>query len=110
MTKLIVNNPQGFQEIIEVGSGGGYFDTSLVVFDERKDGPMPASMEKPIRDAMALRAAVIATEEARRLQVVQNRRSRVLALARKIKDGTISAAERNEGLGLLLLDMARELD
>lgn len=45
MAKLIVNAPGGIQEIIEVKEGGGYFDESLVVWDERKDGPLPASDE-----------------------------------------------------------------
>ena len=39
--KLLVNTPFGYQEIIEVGEGGGYFDTSLVVWDERMDGVLP---------------------------------------------------------------------
>ena len=40
--KLLVNAPSGNQEIIEVGPGGGYFDASRVLWDERTDGPMPA--------------------------------------------------------------------
>ena len=39
--KLLVNAPTGDQEIIEVGEGGGYFDASGVLWDERTDGPMP---------------------------------------------------------------------
>lgn len=42
MAKLLVNNPQGDQEIIEVGQGGGYFDESLVLWDDRKHGEMPS--------------------------------------------------------------------
>jgi hypothetical protein len=47
MAKLLVNNPQGEQEVIEVGQGGGYFDESLVLWDERKHGELvidPASI------------------------------------------------------------------
>jgi hypothetical protein len=40
MTKLIVNTPEGIQELIEVGYGGGYFDLSLVVWDERSHGKL----------------------------------------------------------------------
>lgn len=40
--KLLVNAPGGTQEIIEVGLGGGYYDASRVLWDERIDGPMPA--------------------------------------------------------------------
>lgn len=39
--KLLVNAPTGKQEIIEVGEGGGYFDETRVVWDERTDGPLP---------------------------------------------------------------------
>lgn len=38
---LLVNTPDGIQDIIEVGEGGGYFDLSLVLWDERLDGPLP---------------------------------------------------------------------
>lgn len=40
MRKLLVNAPTGRLEIVEVGEGGGYFDESLIVHDERKDGPL----------------------------------------------------------------------
>lgn len=39
--KILVNNPQGQQELIEVGEGGGYFDESRVIWDERVDGIIP---------------------------------------------------------------------
>lgn len=39
--KLLVNSPGGQQELIEVGEGGGYFDSSRVLWDEREDGPLP---------------------------------------------------------------------
>lgn len=39
--KLLVNAPTGQQEIITVGDGGGYFDLSRVLWDEREDGSMP---------------------------------------------------------------------
>ena len=41
MKKLLVNAPTGEQLEIEVGEGGGYFDDSRVLWDERKDGPLP---------------------------------------------------------------------
>ena len=41
MSKLLVNSPLGTQEIIEIGFGGGYFDESLVIWDERVDGELP---------------------------------------------------------------------
>jgi hypothetical protein len=42
MTKLLVNAPTGQQEIIEIGEGGGYFDSTRVLWDERDDGPLPS--------------------------------------------------------------------
>lgn len=41
MYKLLVDNPQGIQEIIEVGEGGGYYDQTKVLWDERVDGRLP---------------------------------------------------------------------
>lgn len=45
MRQLIVNTPQGKQEMIKVGKGGGYFDSSRVVWDEQEDGPLPEGVE-----------------------------------------------------------------
>lgn len=42
MPRLLVNQPSGKQEIIEITSSGGYFDVSRVVWDERIDGALPA--------------------------------------------------------------------
>ena len=42
MPKLLVNQPSGKQEIINISAGGGYFDQSRVVWDERTDGALPA--------------------------------------------------------------------
>lgn len=41
MIKLLVNAPTGLQQVIEIDKSGGYFDRSRVLWDERKDGPMP---------------------------------------------------------------------
>ena len=41
MIKLLVNAPNGAQELVEVGDGGGYFDPARVVWDERTDGQLP---------------------------------------------------------------------
>lgn len=45
MKKLLVNTPSGRQELIEVGEGGGYFDASRVLWDERIDGPLPKDVQ-----------------------------------------------------------------
>jgi hypothetical protein len=41
MFGLLVNAPTGQQEIVMVEEGGGYFDQSRVLWDERLDGPLP---------------------------------------------------------------------
>lgn len=38
--KMIVNQPDGIQEIIEVYKGGGYYDDAKVIYDEAVSGPM----------------------------------------------------------------------
>ncbi len=40
--KILVNLPNGLQEVIEVGSGGDYSDQSAIVWHEGRDGPMPS--------------------------------------------------------------------
>jgi len=42
MPRLLVNQPSGKQEIIEITYSGGYFDVSRVIWDERTDGTLPA--------------------------------------------------------------------
>ena len=44
-SKLLVNTPSGKQEVIEIGFGGGYFDDTRVVWDERKDGKLPDDIQ-----------------------------------------------------------------
>ena len=55
-SKLLVNTPSGKQEVIEIGLGGGYFDDSRVVWDERKDGKLPDDIQigkmKRVNDAL----------------------------------------------------------
>ena len=41
MFKLLVNTPSGEQQIIKVKETGGYFEASRVIWDERRDGPLP---------------------------------------------------------------------
>ena len=42
MRKLLVNAPSGAQQVAEVAEGGGYFDNSRVLWDERSDGEIPS--------------------------------------------------------------------
>jgi hypothetical protein len=53
--KILVNNPQGQQEIIEVLEGGMYFDAGRVLWDELIDGPMPeVTLGGMVRDGACL--------------------------------------------------------
>lgn len=59
MAKMIVNAPNGEQQLIDIEVGGSYFDESLVVWDERKDGKLPddiviGSMAKEGNDLIVL--------------------------------------------------------
>ena len=45
MPKLLVINPRGVQEVLSIHESGGYFDEKAVLWDERKDGPIPAVVE-----------------------------------------------------------------
>jgi hypothetical protein len=70
MYKLLVNTPQETQEIIEVGEGGGYFDTSLVLWDERQDGALPAITVggmKRVGDTLVLDSNLLAVATAKEL-------------------------------------------
>lgn len=55
-SKLLVNTPSGKQEVIEIGFGGGYFDESRIVWDERFDGKLPDDIQigkmKRVNDAL----------------------------------------------------------
>lgn len=41
MPRLLVNQPSGKQEIVEITQTGNYYDVSRVVWDERTDGVLP---------------------------------------------------------------------
>lgn len=41
MIKLLVNSPFGWQQIVEITTSGGYFDSARIVWDERTDGELP---------------------------------------------------------------------
>lgn len=45
MPSLIVNLPTGEQARIEIDDTGGYYDDSKVLWDTRKDGPVPENVE-----------------------------------------------------------------
>lgn len=75
MSRLLVNNPGGWQEIIAVGDGGGYFDPTLVLWDERVDGPLPAITlggMKRVGAELVLDSALLAGANATSLAVIKS--------------------------------------
>lgn len=97
MPKLLVNQPSGKQEIIEIAPTGAYFDPSRVVWDERTDGVLPvvtlgkmqrvnnqlitlddylpehaaAVYAESVPDEITMRQAVLALREAGRLLLLR---------------------------------------
>lgn len=74
MFKLLVNSPNGYQQIIEITATGSYFDNARVLWDERTDGTLPAItlggmvrqgdslvFDQPTKDAHDAAIAVIQT-------------------------------------------------
>jgi hypothetical protein len=54
MYKMIIDHPDGFQELIEVGEGGGYYDASKVVWHERDDGELTKHWESQVGSLVAV--------------------------------------------------------
>ena len=48
MYKLLVNDPNEGQKIEKVNISGSYFDSSLVLWDERTDGDFPQELEEKV--------------------------------------------------------------
>lgn len=55
MNQLLVNSPQGYQQLLDIEEGGGYFDASRVLWDTRIDGPLPEiTLGGMVRDGTSL--------------------------------------------------------
>jgi hypothetical protein len=91
--KLLVNTPAGEQSIVSVDAGGGYFDITRVLWDERKDGPLPditlGAMVR-IGDALKVDATLLPDPSA----VIEQERGRTLAAievkAAAVRDAFVS--------------------
>jgi hypothetical protein len=83
MSKLLVNAPNGLQELVEVQDGGGYFDSTLVIWDERTDGQLPpitlGSMKRVgnalVQDATVF-AQLKATQDAENIELAKTQYQR----------------------------------
>lgn len=95
--KILVNAPSGEQQVIELGDGGGYFDPSRVLWDEREDGPMPEiTLGGMVREggALAFDAARAAASDAGVIQQA------IAAFVRRVDadvDAIYAAAVGNRG-------------
>ena len=49
--KLLVDAPSGRKELIEIDEGGGYFDESRILWDERSGKPMNAQQKAWAQEA-----------------------------------------------------------
>ena len=57
MIKLLINCPEGKQQVIDIDVSGGYFESERVIWDERKDGELPedVTIGKMVRDGKGLK-------------------------------------------------------
>ena len=48
MKTILIDNPEGFQELLDIGPGGNYGGPpASIVWDTSKDGPLPADVKAP---------------------------------------------------------------
>ena len=88
MSRLLVNAPIGVQELHDVGPGGGYFEPARVLWDERKDGPLP-----PVTVGAAVREGNTLKEDAAQLAAHQARLAEIEAARPRTFDERLSALE-----------------
>ncbi len=70
MIKLLVIKPGSEErEIIEVHESGSYFDESLVLWDERKDGPFPNNLKNKIQGLIRIEGVLTFSIEQESLSV-----------------------------------------
>lgn len=111
-TKLLVNNPHGKQEIVEIGPTGSYSLPENVLWDERTDGPLPENIvigammrdgaELAVDNEKRLEIEMAKTEEAERESLEAQKRTekynRFLSISEKMKAKSASLEEIQEFL------------
>lgn len=106
MYKLLVNAPSGKQELIEVSETGSYFDPSLVLWDERVDGPLPeitlGKMQR-VNDALVESDEYLPAhiEESREIKRLTLRASYESAITQPIEHNAITWAAGKDDQSLL---------
>jgi hypothetical protein len=92
--KLLVNAPSGEQQLIEIRTGGGYFDPSRVLWDTRTDGPLPTiQLGGMVRvgNTLQVDAALLAAAQAAQ-QAKESEAARLAEYDQTIRANTIAAA------------------
>lgn len=83
-------------------------DVDVIVVDEASGAKK--FVEDPVKKAAkAATLSALKAEEDRKAAIRAARKARIIALAQKVKAGTITATERNELMGLLSFEKVREL-
>jgi hypothetical protein len=116
MALLLVNALDGEQKLIEVFEGGSYCEPERVLWDERKDGPIPTGtveglggwsregdvllLDTTKRDAQAARALLRKQAQEAKEQTRKDRRERFKAAP---------AASTLPELKAIVLDLLKEL-
>jgi hypothetical protein len=102
MIKLLVNTPTGCQEVIEVGNGGGYFDPSRVLWDERVDGPLPEiTLGGMVRNGAALEFSQARMAEHTAASVVDARGALLSEISKIERDSMLNRGSRELEMRLI---------
>lgn len=99
MTKLLVNAPTGVQEIIEIGIGGGYFDLTRVLWDERDDGPLPSitpNSMKRVGNELVVDSDLLAKELANQAAWAAGANDRKAAEVRAERNAKLDATDKTQ--------------
>lgn len=94
MVKLLVNTPAGAQEVIEVTATGSYFDDDRVLWDERRDGPLP---EITLGGMVRVGDSLVFDESAARSRVVEKQAPRKVITAESIFSALVKKGVLKEG-------------
>jgi hypothetical protein len=70
MFKLLVNSPQGAQEVISIEKSGGYNYPEAVLWDERKDGPLDESLVIVNRGALERQGKQLVVNAQKKAEII----------------------------------------
>ncbi len=114
--KLLVVMPNQNQQLITVGDGGRFHDPSLVLWDERNDGPFPDNLIPSIGGLVRSKDTLVVDnrllrEQQLRIQVTLDAETaamqreidfRTLLIPLRDKSGALTAAEMSAAVKALI--------